>query len=72
MKIHELQVGGQKSIWGNIYYILVKEDTIVNNLTCPLGDMQTISVKLKCKTHYKMVHFTENISQLFSKHCSIC
>ena len=59
MTIHELPVGGQKSIWGNMCYVLVEIDTTVNNLPSTLHDMQTISVKSKCKKQYKIVQFPE-------------
>ena len=49
MTICELPVGGQKSIQGNICHVPVDVDTTVNNLQHTLDDMQTISVKLKCK-----------------------
>ena len=61
MTIHELPVGGQKSIQGYICHVPVEVDTTVNNLLCTLDDMQTISVKLKRKKQHKMTLFTENI-----------
>ena len=72
MTICELPVGDSSLIPDNIFHVVVELDTNVENLPNTLDDMQTISVKLKCKNNTRWHSSLKTQIQLLLKHYIIC
>ena len=61
MQICELPRGGQLSIHGNVVNVPADVNSIVNTLTRPIDESQTIPIKLKRKLSYKHHYLFQNV-----------